>query len=138
MPLSREDHLQIVELYARYAHAYDNAEADRWADVFTPDATFTVRHGADVQAYELHGTAELAALVRDRHSKYGKRGIRHALINILADPTEYGASGTAYFMEMRVGDGQPPQVTHTGRYVDELVKGASGWQFRCKTVLVDA
>ncbi len=139
MPLSREDHLQILELYARYAHCFDNGESDQWAGLFTPDATFTVRRGADAQPWELHGTAELAAMVRDRHeNRFGKRGIRHAMTNIVAEATEYGATGTAYYIEMRVGDGQPAQVTSTGRYLDELTTGPGGWRFRSKTVVIDS
>lgn len=138
MELSTEDLLEIHDLYARYGHYFDAGEVDRWAALFTPDATFVVEAAGTAPGRELRGTAELAALVRNgQQGAYAKRGIRHEVTNVVIEATEAGARGKAYWTVVRVGDNQPPQVTLTGRYVDELVKGAGGWRFYSKRVLRD-
>ncbi len=138
MTLSTQDRLEIHELYARYCHYFDAGEADRWAELYTPNATFVAEATGTAPARELRGTAELAALVRNGHQDaYAKRRIRHEITNIVVEGTETGARGNAYWMVVRVGDNQPPQVTITGRYVDELVRGADGWRFQSKRILRD-
>lgn len=106
--------------------------------LFTPDATFVAEAAGAAPGRELRGTAELAALVRNGHlDAYAKRGIRHEITSIAIEATETGATGKAYWMVVRVGDNQPPQLTLTGRYVDELVKWDGGWRFQSRRVLRD-
>lgn len=137
--LTIDDRLEIIDLYGRYNHRFDSGDADGWAALFTPDGTFTRRAGGGGSApYEASGTAGLAASLRKRSEElYKKRGIRHVVSNIVIDPTESGARGTAYVLAMRVGDQQPPLVIATGRYADELTKDTQGWRFRSRTFLPD-
>lgn len=138
--ITTEDRLEILELYNGYPHLFDSGEAERWAALFTPDATFTVQPpGGGSPSRQVQGTAGLVDMVRKTHEgSYKKRGIRHEVSNIVIEAAEYGARGRAYTMIVRVGDGQPPQITMTGRYADELTRSADGWRFRSRTFFPDA
>lgn len=138
MILSAQDRFDILELYARYAHLIDTGESDKWAGLFTPDGTFSIRAGAGAPDREFHGTADLAAFCRKHYQQYyGERKLRHGAYNIVVTETENGAEGTAYAMVLLVGNGQPAATRNTGRYVDQLARGAHGWQFRSRTYLSD-
>ena len=43
--LTSQDHGEIRQLYARYAHTIDTGEAEGWADTFTADGVFGNAHG---------------------------------------------------------------------------------------------
>ena len=54
VPLSAEDRLDIMDLYARYAWAMDSGDTEGFLDVFLPDATLFMSRTAT-------GHAELRA-----------------------------------------------------------------------------
>ena len=43
--LTSQDHDEIRQLYARYAHTIDTGDAEGWADTFTVDGVFGNAHG---------------------------------------------------------------------------------------------
>lgn len=138
MTLSAEDRLEILDLFARRAQLFDAGEAEGWAGLFTPDARLSIRPGPGIPAVETGGHADLVALARKHYDEmYTKRGIRHEVFNVVIESTETGARVMSYLMMLRVGDGQPAQLVATGRYVDELARGAEGWRFTSRTLFPD-
>lgn len=137
MPLSADDYLEIQGLYSRFGHLADEGKAEQWAWLFTPDGVFVVRGTAGAQDRVMRGTAELVAFQQGHVERFRRRGIRHSISNVAIEPAESGARGAAYLTALRVGDQQPPLVTATGRYADELVKTTEGWRFRFRTYTPD-
>ncbi len=123
--LTSQDHDEIRQLYARYAHTIDTGDAEGWADTFTVDGVFGNAHGR-------------AALVEFVHTVYRQnqelgRQSRHWNNQILIEPTAEGATGTCYLVLYNTGT-TPPAVRLTGVYRDTLVKTLAGWRFRERVV----
>ena len=126
--LTSQDHDEIRQLYARYAHTIDTGDAEGWADTFTVDGVFGNAHGR-------------AALVEFVHTVYKQnqelgRQSRHWNNQILIEPTAEGATGTCYLVLYNTG-ATPPTVRLTGVYRDMLVKTPAGWRFRERVVETD-
>ena len=130
--LSAEDHLEIQQLYYFYSRDVDpNSERDAsW--MYTDDGVFN--SGGD----SVIGRAALKEFyegVRQRHSS----GIRHVNTSVVIVPTEEGAKGSGYMLQVeRRRDGGPIEVTLFGKYEDRFVKTPNGWrikerQFRADT-----
>lgn len=138
MTLSLEDRQQIQELYTSYAQLIDAGEAEKWAQLFTPDGIFSARSGAEAAVRESRGTAELVSWCREHYRRnYGERKLRHGAYSIVLKETENGASGTAYAIVLIVGDGRPAAIRNTARYEDEFVKGPDGWRFQSRRITRD-
>lgn len=117
MTLSAEDRLAIVELYARYSHAYDEGRGEEVARLFTPDGAF-VREGAE----PVTGRANLAAMA----SAAAGRGMRHVVSNVLVEPAPDGARGSAYVLVLLI------DPTIFGRYDDEFRLTPDGWRIHTR------
>ncbi len=130
MPLPPEDMFAIQELYARYNHAVDYGDPDAWAATFTADATFEAKPDTFCR-----GTAELrafAALLAERFDG------RHWNNNLIAEPVPGGAKVVCYLLLVRPGrDGVLAEVSATGIYRDELVKGPDGWRFKSRSATIE-
>ncbi len=126
--LTSQDHDEIRQLYARYAHTIDTGDAEGWADTFTADGVFGNAHGR-------------AALVEFVHTVYKQnqelgRQSRHWNNQILIEPTAEGAAGTCYLVLYNTGV-TPPAIRLTGVYEDTLVKTSNGWRFTARVVKRD-
>jgi uncharacterized protein (TIGR02246 family) len=114
--MAPEDHTEIQQLYARYAHTLDSGDAEGWARTFTPDGVFGNRKGAEA----------LAEFARNFY-KNGSGNIRHWYNQLVVTPTPEGANGTCYFVLIDV---TKRAMTTTGIYKDMLVKTSDGWRFK--------
>lgn len=133
MPLGPDDYLEIQGLYARYCQLVDGDQHEEWARLFTPDGVFLIQGTPGAQDRVMRGTAELVAFQQGLAGNFRKRGLRQFASNIVIEPAEGGARAAAYLTAVRVGDQQPPQVTVTGIYADELVKYDDGWRFKSRS-----
>jgi hypothetical protein len=109
--LTVEDRVQIHDLHARYAYAFDGADADAWAAVFTDDGRFAPP-GLDavVGTEALHGF--ISARSRDAP------GMRHLVVNILVEPDGDAARGRAYFLASPLGGAGKFGLRNSGRSAD--------------------
>ena len=119
--LTSQDHDEIRQLYARYAHTIDTGDAEGWANTFTDDGIFGNARGR-------------AALVEFVHTVYKQnqelgRQSRHWNNQILIEPTAEGARGSCYLVLYNTGV-SPPVVRLTGVYRDTLVRTPQGWRFQ--------
>ena len=116
-----EDRLEINDLYARYAHAFDSNSVEEWAHLFTPDGVF-----------RLEGRGELVGRAALMEFALGRNGatpnISHHTTNVIADETSEGADGRAYAVAFR-SDSDSIRMVNVGRYADKLVKYEGAWRF---------
>ena len=123
--LTAEDHAEIQQLYARYAHTIDSGDAAGWADTFTPDGVFANSRGRD-------GLMEFANNFHKSNGGY----TRHWNTQILIMPTAEGATGSCYLLLYNTRT-RPPTVIASAIYRDVLVKTSDGWRFTQRAAEVD-
>jgi len=61
---------EILNLEARYAKCWDQADGDGWAGVFTPDGVFEIAQVGDREPLLVRGHAALAAFCLDFNSRF--------------------------------------------------------------------
>ena len=125
--LTAEDRLAIEALYARYAHAADTSDAAAWADCYTPDGQF--------QSFDRTHSGREALMGVIEASRRRPPG-RHWISNLVVEPSEFGATGTAYLAWLHITK-SPITMPTTGIYRDELVRVPDGWRFRLRTFIAD-
>lgn len=118
------DRLEISDLYARYAFAFDKGLAEDWAAAFTPEGSF------DIDGKLLQGRAELVEFAR---FMFKPPGMLHFVSNLLVTPTpDDGAAGRAYVQVMRVAADGSLRMVNIGEYEDVIVRHDSAWRFRAR------
>ena len=128
MPLTLEDRAQLHDLHARYAYAFDGADADAWAAVFTDEGRFGPPGVAPVV-----GTAALHDFISQRSR--ATPGMRHLVLNILVEPDGDGARGRAYFLAFRLGGDGQFRLRNFGRYEDVYARAGDGWRIASRDVV---
>jgi 3-phenylpropionate/cinnamic acid dioxygenase small subunit len=126
--LSTDDRATLHDVYARYAHAFDGADADAWAALFAAEGRF-VPPGVP----EVVGTEALKTFVAARASD--APGMRHVMSNVLVEATSAGARGSAYFFCLRLGGDGQFRLRNFGRYDDEFVQEDGAWKIASRTVI---
>jgi hypothetical protein len=118
-----EDYVEIQQLVARYAFAFDTADNDgyTYADLFTADGTFNDTKGRDA----------LAALPRGPSP--GPLHVRSYGATAIIQPTAEGATGIQYAQAMNFQPGGRTGVLdHFGHYEDVYVRTSLGWRFKSR------
>ena len=126
MPLSAEDRLEILELAARYNHAFDSMDAEGWANVFTPDAVFDV-----IGALQVSGHDALVEFGRAQQTGVTRHFVSNAVIQGDAD-----TATMQLYVELKTL-GEQPSTTLLGRYEDELRRIDGAWRFARRTLTTD-
>ena len=116
--LTFEDYLQIQQLYSRYYHAIDAADAAGWAATFTADGVFN----------DIKGHDALAAWIERAGPN---RPLRHLHSNLTLTPSTEGVSGSVYVVQIDK-TAKPLTVASYSRYDDTLVKTPQGWRFKTR------
>lgn len=122
--LSTQDHVDIQQLYARYALSIDTGDAEGWANTFTPDGVFN---------NSSRGHDALVQFVHDWRDKRRGASLRHWNSNLVVTPSADGARGSIYMLLLDVSE-QAPAATASYRYEDALVKTAGGWRFKTRVL----
>jgi 3-phenylpropionate/cinnamic acid dioxygenase small subunit len=128
MTLSTEDRFALQDLYARYAYAFDGADADAWAALFTRDGRF-----APPVIEEVIGTEALREFVASRSAD--TPGMRHLMSNVLVEASGDGARGSAYFLCFRLGPDGLFRLRNFGRYDDEFEQEDGTWKIARRVVV---
>lgn len=123
--LTSQDHDEIRQLYARYAHTIDTGDAEGWADTFTADGVFGNARGREALVEFVH-------TVYQQNQELGRQS-RHWNNQILIEPSAGGAVGSCYLVLYNTGV-TPPVVRLTGVYRDVLVRTPNGWRFKERVV----
>lgn len=128
--LTALDYAEIQQLYSRYAIGVDSGNADMFAGVFTSDGIFELPGGKVIQ-----GRKQLAEVAARPADNKGPTNVSHVSVNIAIDPSPDGATGTAYFLRVNLGQsGKPSTLTGGGIYRDTFVKTSEGWRIRKRIV----
>jgi 3-phenylpropionate/cinnamic acid dioxygenase small subunit len=119
-----DEHVEIVDLLARYCLALDRHDLDAWVSLFTDDAQYS----AFGRTFDGH--AGLRAMMEG-----APRGLHLGGLPLIAvDGDSASVIQNALFVDA---------VTHESRlavYTDELVRAAHGWRFRsrrCQFIAAD-
>ena len=125
--LTAQDRIDIQQLIARYAFAYDTGADDcfAFADLFTNDGEFVGQRG------HAQGREALAAYCRG--GRKPTLGISHFIVNPVIDVTPDGVTGKQYLIVANIGENNQPGgefSTTGGHYEDAYAKTSNGWRFR--------
>jgi uncharacterized protein (TIGR02246 family) len=121
MPTVYEDRDEILQLLYRYNHAVDGADAEAWADTFTPDGVL------DAGGRVMSGRDEFVAFAKT------VSGIRHMVVNPIVEVSGDSAHVRAYLMVLRGG-----AIGSVGIYDDQVVRTDDGWRFIKRVFTPDA
>jgi SnoaL-like domain len=130
-PLPIADRLELTELIARYAWAYDCGEAELMADTFTADGSIEA-WGKQVGS----GRTGLIEFARGLFAERGDRDWQHLTDHHVFEGG--GESCTVYsYYSMLEGTRTDPRefrVRSFGYYVSECVRQDGGWRFRKRSI----
>ncbi len=115
-----DDHVEIVELLARYCLALDRDDLDAWVSLFTEDATFA----AFGRIFE--GRAGLRTMMEGAPRGLHLGGLPSIAVDRDGDGDLASVTQNAHFVDA---------ATHESRlvlYTDELVRTEPGWRFRSR------
>ena len=127
MALTSEDKLAIMELVARYNHAYDGGDAEAWAATFTEDGAFQSR------GRRTEGREALVRKVEEEAEKIATFKPRHLISNFVIEGDGDSATLTCHLLLMSGSD-----VAAVGSYDDVLRRVDGVWKFAHRTVTVDS
>ncbi|MYI83694.1 MAG: nuclear transport factor 2 family protein [Chloroflexi bacterium] len=146
--MSADDRLEIMEVVARYAYAWDAKDAAAYAACFTEDAELAVyTRGREAPAISERGRDAIESWARRSHSGElegmrepdAEERTRHAPGGVVFDALEGDAAQTrAMLFETRVSGGRStaiPQIS--GVYTDEWRRTAEGWRLSRRVLRMD-
>ena len=97
--ITSDDYVEILALYAKYAHAVDglamDGKGEHYADVFTDDGELNVVGVHD--KHPIRGREALIEFARNGLAK-GPKDQRHIITNLVVTPTAEGAIGEVQLM----------------------------------------
>ena len=126
MPLSVEDRLAILELAARYSHAFDYGDVDAWTQTFTEDGVLTDGERSATGREGLRAFAE--------GSGTGEHPTRHWTNNHVIEGDGDTATHSSYIMVLNKSG---PIIIGVGIYHDKLKKVDGEWKFVRRHVTVE-
>jgi len=130
MPTVLEEKDAIRELQARYCFHFDNAEFDRWLDLWTPNGAFDLG-----QRGRLAGREGLGKFLQSIPLTNGSPLMRHCVMNSIVEVD--GERAKAWCYVVVIHGGTPLGITIAGRYEDQLAKSNGRWLFQERKVLFD-
>lgn len=138
--LSPADRDRIHDLITDYGTAWDAADADAFAGLFTTDAVCVFyRDGADTPTATLEGPQALRHAVETRAGRFRDMGLvtEHLMtstrLEVVDATTVRAHSNGTVIWQMPVRDLQRRPV-QTGTYESVIVKTLEGWRFQKRVV----
>jgi hypothetical protein len=131
--LTPADYVEIQQLVSRYPYGLDTG-ADTgymYADVFTPDGTFT--SGGKTHP----GREALKALAWEHRTGQGPLYVRNLATNVLIQPSPDGAVGRVFQVVVDIDDTQR-RLLNGGHYEDRYVRTPNGWRIKSRQYKPDA
>jgi len=129
--LPTEDHLAILNLYARYAHSADRGDLDEFERCWAADGSFEVPTAGRV----LQGHAALREHVRSVAGSAGH--LKHVTTDIWLRGAGAEVRGAGYLTVVAALPGQPPRITTSGLFEDVVVRAEGDWRFRTRVLHLD-
>jgi ketosteroid isomerase-like protein len=126
-----EEKDSIRELLAHYCFCYDEAQFDRWIELWTDDPVFDVDGRMFLGRAGLNEFIEAAVLVD------GKPPLKHYVMNEIISVDGDTATARCYLLVVRKSSTGALLAGSAGTYEDELIKKDGRWYFRKRTVRRD-
>ena len=124
MSLTTQDRLDILDLYARQAWAFDTGDVDGYVATFAPDAVLDL-------ARQHHGQQEIRRFAEDFRAKdVGLPGSQHHVDQIVMEGDDRRCSVHAYVTRSYRMSGRGRNNTliiWQGYYTDSLIKDDGRW-----------
>jgi anthranilate 1,2-dioxygenase small subunit len=139
--------LQLETLYTEYAACLDSDALERWPEFFVDDCVYRVTSAENYDAGLPIGViyATSKNMLKDRVNAlrqaniYEPQRYRHLISGFRIERDDVDAlEVTANFLVMRTMQDGAMTLFATGRYVDSVVRGAAGWLFARKIVVLDS
>src|SRR4051812_14068720 len=143
--------LELQDLYTSYADCLDSDALERWPGFFTEDCRYRISSAENYEAGMPLGLiyATSKNMLLDRVSAlreaniYEPQRYRHLISGIrIACVSPAGSSDaldlTANFVVVRTMQDGAMTLFAAGRYIDRVVRGASGWLFASRDVVLDS
>jgi salicylate 5-hydroxylase small subunit len=147
MTLPFADYLALTQLYADYAHSVDAADWDSWCEFFTDDCVYKLipreNHERGLPLATLF--FESKGMLKDRayairetlfHDPYYQRHVIGVprILRVQGDTLHCEANYAVFRTKLS----QVTQVFNVGRYLDTVIRTASGLKFASKLCIYDS
>lgn len=122
------DHISILHIYARYAHAIDSGDGLAYASCYSPDGRYRSSTFGQATGHE-----ELSHFAVEHYRRWINQGIqtRHWNNQVLLRKLPNGAiAGSVYVLLYGVRAGEPPQPLLQTVYTDQLLLTGEGWRLQ--------
>jgi uncharacterized protein (TIGR02246 family) len=131
--LTPADYVEIQQLVSRYPYGLDTGADSGYmfADVFTPDGSFT--SGGMTHT----GREELKALALEHYPGQGPLYVRNFHTNVWIEPSPEGAVGRVFLFVIDIDD-TSKRLLDGGHYQDQYVRTPNGWRIKSRTYRPDA
>lgn len=131
MPVSVEDRAEILDLAARYCHAFDLGDPNAWVECFSDDGVFETPGGEAVKGHkELREFVEYFQFPQKLPAP-----MRHMPTAIAVDGDAVHATMRCYFSGWMLVN--PPMMLCIGRLEDQLKKIDGRWKFTRRREILD-
>src|SRR5438067_12976078 len=130
--------MRVEELHARYAHALDSDELERWPEFFTANGRYRITTAEN----EARGLplpvlyAEGQAMLRDRvaslrHANiYEPQRYRHIVSHVPVEAEGAAVKSVANFLVVGIMENGEAMLFASGRYVDRIARGEMRYEER--------
>jgi anthranilate 1,2-dioxygenase small subunit len=139
--------LELHDLYTAYAACLDSDALERWSEFFTEDCRYRITSAENYEAGMPLGLiyATSKNMLHDRVSAlreaniYEPQRYRHIISGIhIAEGHDSVRDMEASFVVVRTMQDGAMTLFAAGRYIDRVVRGAGGWLFARKDVVLDS
>jgi anthranilate 1,2-dioxygenase small subunit len=139
--------LQLETLYTDYAACLDSDAIERWPEFFVEDCVYRVTSAENYDAGLPIGViyATSKNMLKDRVNAlrqaniYEPQRYRHLISGFRIERDDVDIlEVTANFLVVRTMQDGAMTLFAAGRYVDSVVRGAAGWHFARKIVVLDS
>lgn len=139
--LTYEDRSNINKLIYNYSYAMDSKDINKFAGLFTEDATYTFYLKKGMIVIEAADSREelvsLTQVLMDLHTIRGVQTRHYQTNTILELVSEDEVHGITMIQAVHQGRIGSPSVKFTGYYEDIIVRTADGWRFKQRNAFGD-
>ena len=124
-PLTTQDRLDILELFARYAWAFDSGDIEAFLDCFAPQAVYDLPRGR-----RYVGREQIRTYIEPTTQNANMVGRQHHVDQVIIEGDATRATPAPIVGAPERTPANELSVTFLGRYADVCVKTAAGqWLF---------
>lgn len=132
------DRLEILELFPRYAHTYDEGRLDRLGELFTEDATFEIHGSIGAMPAVMEGRQGIVEHMSARYRETRPAQRRHIITNVVIEELTADTARIAAYLLLGTTSADQLSLPVTGRYTDDLRKVDGRWRIHRQVLRLDA